>query len=237
MHLAGAVGGQDHQRRGDRPGRCRARGSVIVKSREHLQQERLELVVGPVDLVDEQHAGRRRSSACSSGRASEEAPVVELRLERRRRRCWRAGGLGGPQVQQLAGEVPVVERLARRRGPRSTAAGMSGRPVTSASACASAVLPDARLALQEERAVHDQRQVGRRREPLVGEVARCFSRAAASSSGPGKPAGSATIGCTVGSLTPASIPPAARRAVGRVRNAESSELVAIRADGHDVACR
>ena len=36
---------------------------------QHLEQERLELVVGPVDLVDEQHAGVV-SSAASSGRAS-----------------------------------------------------------------------------------------------------------------------------------------------------------------------
>ena len=55
VHVAGAVGREHHQRwycgadlaefgDGDR---------VFV---EHLEQERLEFVVGPVDFVDEQHA-------------------------------------------------------------------------------------------------------------------------------------------------------------------------------------
>ena len=82
----------------------------MVKSDEHLEQERLELVVGPVDLVDQQHAGGVLERL-QQRPGEQEAPVVEGRLER----LGVVGGvrgLGGPQVQQLAAEVPVVERLA-----------------------------------------------------------------------------------------------------------------------------
>ena len=141
--------------------------------RQHLEQERLELVVGPVDLVDQQHAGRVLERL-QQRPGQQEAPVVEGGLERRgvvvgvRR-------LGGAQVQQLAAEVPVVERLAGLQAlvalqPVERPAGDLGQRVRQRR------LADARLALEEQRAVHDQRQVGRRRQPLVGQVPGALQR-------------------------------------------------------------
>ena len=104
-------------------------GDLVVG--QHLEQEGLELVVGPVDLVDQQdrrRALRRWSMACSSGPLDEEALVVELVLERvgRRRRPPRrwprrpAGGGAG-------GRSPTRRRPGRRRCPRSTAGGSARR--------------------------------------------------------------------------------------------------------------
>ena len=77
--------------------------------------------------------------------------------------------LCGPQVQELAAEVPVVERLAglqtfvalqsvdRPAGDLGQGVGERG-------------LADTGLALEEQRPVHRQRQVGGGRQPLVGQV-------------------------------------------------------------------
>ncbi len=54
VHLAGAVRGQDDERRRRRPDRPQFRNGDGEVG-EHLEQERLELVVGAVDLVDQQH--------------------------------------------------------------------------------------------------------------------------------------------------------------------------------------
>ena len=54
MELTGPIGGEDHQRRGHGGDRADL-GNRDLVIREKLEQERLEFVVGPVDLVDEQH--------------------------------------------------------------------------------------------------------------------------------------------------------------------------------------
>ena len=75
---------------------------------EDLEQERLELVVGPVDLVDEQHRRhrRRRARARAAAAAHEEPLGVELVLV-----DLGAARLDRPQVQQLARVVPLVDGL------------------------------------------------------------------------------------------------------------------------------
>jgi SEC-C motif-containing protein len=172
VHLTGAVGGEDHQRRRLRPDRAQL-GDRDGEVGEDLQQERLELVVGPVHLVDEQHAGgvlerlQQRSG-------EQEAPVVEGGLEL----LGVVGGvrgLGGPQVEELAAEVPVVERLAgletlvalqpvdRPSGDLRQRVGQRG-------------LADPGLALQEQGPVHDQREVGSGGQPLVRKVTRALQR-------------------------------------------------------------
>ena len=109
MHVAGAVGGEHHQRRrggadlaefGDGDG-------VLV---EHLQQERLEFVVGAVDLVDEQHA--RRFGERAQQRSRQQEPLgVQGAFGGFGLEVPAAGRLQCAQVQQLAREIPVVERL------------------------------------------------------------------------------------------------------------------------------
>jgi hypothetical protein len=169
VHLAGAVGGEHHQRRLLRPHLADLRDRHRVLG-EHLQEEGLELVVGPVDLVDEQHRGRGLQRA--QDRAGEqELGVVE-------------GGLDGvdvqpvapgrrlqrPQVQQLAREVPVVEGLGGVDAVVALEADQLGAEYLR-ERLGERGLAGAGLAFAEQRPAHAEGEVGRRGEPLVGEVA------------------------------------------------------------------
>ena len=177
MQLAGAVGGEHDDRRGR--GRDRAElGDAHLVGREHLEQERLELVVGPVDLVDQQHR-RACCSAASTGRASRKRSSYRL-FSASSTVAPPAGGLEGAQVQDLAREVPVVERLGgvdalvalqpdqrqvERLGDRLGQRGLAG----------------AGLALEQQRPLHPQRQERDRRQRVVARGSRSSpSRAARS---------------------------------------------------------
>ena len=149
MQLAGAVGGEHDDRRRGR-GDGAELGDRHLPGRQHLEQERLELVVGPVDLVDEQHRrGARAARAAPAGRAGTARRTGPSR-PRATSRAAPSTASSGPQVQDLAGEVPVVERLGgvdalvalqpdqrqvQRLGERLGQGGLAG----------------ARLALQEQR--------------------------------------------------------------------------------------
>ena len=180
VQVARAVRGEDHDRRvrgpegaelGDRDGRLG----------EQLEQERLELLVGAVDLVDEEH-GRARARVLErlqerplrrGTRGAEQRLLLEVRAPRLRE----------PDAEQLARVVPLVERLGRRRCPRSTAAGCRGVSSSSASDFAAWVLPDARprpraaaAAAGVRRRTAPAARPGRRGSPLGeprGERRRC----------------------------------------------------------------
>ena len=131
---------------------------------EHLEQERLELVVGAVDLVDEQHR-RALLERLQDRPGDEEAPVVQRGLER--------GGVGSvagrAQVQDLPREVPVVERLAGVDAlvalqPHEPRPGDLGQRLRERG------LADPRVTLQEQRPAHPDREVRGRRHPDVGQV-------------------------------------------------------------------
>ena len=99
VHVTGAVGREHHQR-----WRCRTHlaefgdgDRVLV---EHLQQERLEFVVGPVDFVDEQHA-RRFGERPQQRSRQQEALGVERAFRGFGLEVSGAGRLQRPQVQQL----------------------------------------------------------------------------------------------------------------------------------------
>ncbi|CAB5011544.1 unannotated protein [freshwater metagenome] len=113
MHVACAI------RRDDHHGRCGGAERPELGHRdrvvgEDLEQERLELVVGAVDLVDQQH--RRRAAQILHG-AQQRAPhqeafgvevaldLVDLDV------LGLARGLDGPKVQQLLAVVPLVNGL------------------------------------------------------------------------------------------------------------------------------
>ena len=77
---------------------------------EHLEQERLELVVGAVELVDQEHragalANRLKQRPLDEELLAEELGGPPLRIGR--------AVLDRASVQQLAGVVPLVQRLAR----------------------------------------------------------------------------------------------------------------------------
>ena len=77
MQLARAVGGHDHGgalARDDRPDL----GDRDLEVREQLEQERLELVVGAVELVDQQHDRLLRLDRVQQRPAHEKAAVVEV---------------------------------------------------------------------------------------------------------------------------------------------------------------
>ena len=111
VHVAGAVRREQHQRwrRGTHLAEFGDRDRVVV---EHLEQERLEFVIGPVDFVDEQHAGRFGKRP--QERSSQQEPLgVERAFSGFGLQVAGAGRLQRPQVQQLPREIPVVERLCR----------------------------------------------------------------------------------------------------------------------------
>ena len=110
VQVTGPVGGQDRDRRKGRlPGaQLRDRDGRFG---QQLEQERLELVVGPVYLVDEQHRGswpgvveRGEQRPRKQELLAEQVPVGHVLVR----------GLGQPDGEQLAGVVPLVERLGGR---------------------------------------------------------------------------------------------------------------------------
>src|SRR3954469_7246429 len=104
--LAGVVRGQQddgHRLRLDPP----ELGNRDLEVGQELEQHRLELLVGLVDLVDQQHDG-----LLSGDRAHERALEQELLAEDVVLDLLPAGPLGlGLDAQQLLAVVPLVERL------------------------------------------------------------------------------------------------------------------------------
>jgi hypothetical protein len=164
VHVAGPVGGEDHKRRNrcpDRLAQFRDGDGVVL---QHLEQQRLELIVCAVYLVDEQHCGRFLDRP-ENGPAQEELWVVKL-VQRQLRGTI---GLRGPHGEDLLGKVPVVEglggvhaRVALQPEPLGTECG--GDPA------AEVGLADARSTFEEERPLQPQRQIRRGRQRLTGPV-------------------------------------------------------------------
>ena len=138
---------------------------------EDLEQERLELVVGPVDLVDEQHRWRDAperfgfvADRPQQRPPHEEALRVELVFD-----DLTAARFDRPQVQQLARVVPLVDGL---RGIDALVAlepnELAARPARQH--LGHFGLADARLAFEEQRAVQAHRQEDRGRQAVIGEI-------------------------------------------------------------------
>ena len=166
VQLAGAVRGEHDDRRGRGPHGAELGDRHLVR-RQHLEQERLELVVGPVHLVDQQH--RRAVLERLQHRPGEqEARVVQALLGLLD--VGAAGGLERAQVQDLAREVPVVERLGRVDA--LVALEPHQRQVEALrDRLGERGLAGAGLTLEQQRPLHPQRQERHRRQRVVGEVA------------------------------------------------------------------
>ena len=127
VQLAGPVRGEHDDRR--RRGRHGAElGDAHLVGREHLEQERLELVVGPVDLVDEQH--RRALLQRGQHRPGQQEPLVVqalLGLLARRRGRRHRPPRGHAGAGSGAGS-PSRRAPGWRRCPRSTAAAPAAGP-------------------------------------------------------------------------------------------------------------
>ncbi len=164
VQFAGAVGGQHHRRR-----RLGADGPELghghLEVRQHLEQEGLELVVSPVDLIDQQD-GAGAGPHGPQQRPLDEEAGTEQRVDLRFTGAAVAEAL---QVQQLAGVVPLIQRLARvdalialQAHQLSTAGG--GQRLGELG------LADAGLALQEQRPPEHRGKVHGGGQPPVGQV-------------------------------------------------------------------
>ena len=165
VQVAGAV------RREDDDGRhLRAQGADLRhgdrRLREHLEEEGLELLVGAVHLVDQQHGGLRAGML----ERLQQRPLDEvLAGEERLLLQARALGLGHPDAEQLARVVPLVEGLGRIDAlealqPDERRAQHAGQRLGGLG------LADARLALEQQRLGKPHGAEQRRGQALLGEV-------------------------------------------------------------------
>ena len=128
MQLAGAVGGEHHDRRLGGADRAEL-GDRHLVGREHLEQERLELVVGPVHLVDEQH--HRALLERGQHRPGQQEPrVVQALLGLLDVGPSPPAPPRGPAGAGSGGGSPSRRAPGWRRCPRSTGAGSAGGPGT-----------------------------------------------------------------------------------------------------------
>jgi hypothetical protein len=175
VHVAGAIRGQHDEWRLLGPKRPELGDRHRVVGQD-LEKECLEFVVGPVDFVNDQHrrseAFRRGMMARRSGRRtknrSENNSSSTVRTSSGPPAC-RAAEFGGPQMEQLSGEVPLVDRLADVDSlvaleTNQLPAGPSGQGVRHLG------LPAAGLTFQEERTTEHHGQEDRRGQTVVGEV-------------------------------------------------------------------
>ena len=102
VQLTGTVGGEDHHRRLSGPERA-GLGDRDLEVGEELQEERLELVVRAVDLVDEEQRARGSAQRGEQRALDQERLVVQVDVVL----------AGAAQREHLRGVVPLVER--RRR--------------------------------------------------------------------------------------------------------------------------
>ena len=141
-------------------------GIVTLGVRQQLEQERLEVVVGAVDLVDQQHRGPR---AGVLERAQQRPPDEVVRAEQLLLAQRRAARVGEPDAQQLTRVVPLVQRL-RRVDPLVALQADQRRVEHGGQRPGRLGLADARLALEQQRLGQAQAEEHRRREALVDEV-------------------------------------------------------------------
>ena len=134
--------------------------------REQLEQERLEVVVGAVDLVDQQHRRPRAGVLeCAQERAANQIVRTEQFLLAERR----AARVGEADAQQLARVVPLVQRL-RRVDPLVALQANQRRIQDDRQRLGGLGLADTRLALEQQGLRQAHAQKHRCREALVDEV-------------------------------------------------------------------
>ena len=169
MHLARAVRCHQHDRRmrGLHGAELR-HGDLEIG--QHFQQERLEGLVGAVDLVDQQH---RRP--------------VRVGLQRLQQRPLDQEALGEhvvldalavalafrfrqPNGDHLRAVIPLIDGGRKCRAPRSIAGGSAGAPASLASTLAISVLPTPASPSTNSGRPILQRQIKHRRQRAVGDV-------------------------------------------------------------------
>ena len=154
VELAGPVRRDDHRRR--RQGADPADlGDRHRELRQDLQEERLELVVGSVELIDQQHglvAGADRGEQRTLHQEVRPEQVLDVSLG--------VGGVHRADRDQLPRVVPLVERL---RGVDPLVALQADQPPAEQlrEDLRDLGLADAGLTLEQQRLAEGQRQVDR----------------------------------------------------------------------------
>ena len=145
-----------------------------MKVGEHFQQVGLELVIGTIDFIDEQHrcSTIARLDGPQQGTTHEKTLVVQFALQTSGVFAGRfTTGFSGTQVQQLTRIIPVVHRLARIDAfvalqTDEFAATQGGEHLGKFG------LADTGFTFEQERALQRQRQKYRSGETLVSEISR-----------------------------------------------------------------
>ena len=163
------VRGDDHDRRLFGLDRADL-GDRDLEVRQHLEQIGLERLVGAIELVDQQN---RRPRALLRLERLQERPVDQEALGEdvlgQRLAIAHALRLGHPDLEHLAGVVPLVDRRAHVQPlvalqPHEAPVQRLGQNL------ADLGLADARLALQEQRPSELKCEVQRGRKRPVGDV-------------------------------------------------------------------
>ena len=170
MHLARAVGGEDDQRRlGGAHGP--QLGNRDLKLRQQLEEESLELLVGAIDLVDQQD-GRTRALRIDG---LQQRPLDEkglaIELAPRALAIERVGGVENAQLEQLSRVVPLVQRVADVEPLVALQANEIGVE-RGRHRAGQRGLADAGLALEEQRPLQAKREKQGDRQAAVRHVVR-----------------------------------------------------------------
>ena len=161
VQLSGAIRGQHD----GRPATCLDRpelGDGDLEVREDLQQERLELLVGPVHLVDQQDDLLVGVDGLEQRPPDEELRAEELVL-------GDGSLLRRSDVEQLARVVPLVHRV-RDVEPLVALEPDQPRGKRCSERLRSLRLPHSRLPLEQQRLLEREREEERRREPPIRQV-------------------------------------------------------------------
>ena len=145
-------------------------GIVTWKSRERLEQERLERLVGAVELVDQQHRGAALLGLHRLEQRAADQEALREQLLGQRVAVGRALRLGGADRHHLRREVPLVDRARR---VEALVALQPDQPAAErlAERLGDLGLADPGLALEEQRPAELQRQEDDGRKAAAGDVA------------------------------------------------------------------
>src|SRR5258707_10947626 len=164
--LAGAVRGQHHMRYRGRRNRSELRDRDL-KIRQQFEQERLELVVGTVDLVDQQH---RRRGPPDRG---QQRPFQQI-FFRKNLVLDGVGILAAMRLdrEQLPLVIPFIERGRLIQALIALQADQLGRMRRGQRFCHFG-LADARFTFEQQRTPEQLHQRDRGRQFAVGDIAAC----------------------------------------------------------------
>jgi hypothetical protein len=144
VQLARAVGGEHDDRRRGRGERAEL-GDGDLEVAEELQQERLELAVRTVDLVDQQD-GAAGGADRPQQRAFQQEPLVVQVAD------VRTAALRDPDLEELPGVVPTRTAPAQASRPSKHCSRTRSRPQHLRQRRRHLGLPDSGLTLEQQRA-------------------------------------------------------------------------------------